>query len=217
MHSLREFYEAEAKVKEHGRDPNVKLRTRIIKRLVEGNLILDAGCGDGIHLKELSRIGNVFGIDLSTERLKRAGGNVVCADVYFIPFRDKTFEAVYSSEVLEHLEDPQRAVKEMERVLKNKGIVVISVPYREKIEKVVCTHCKKSFYLHGHLNSFDEVTTKGLSNMGIEKEIKAISKIVFNSFSDGIPGSLKYALDKIATFFVPNSARYLFVKFRKGE
>ncbi len=215
MVSLKDFYEKEARIKEHEKDPNVNLRTRIIKSLVDGKSILDVGCGDGVHLRELAKTKKIFGVDFSAERLKKVNDKVICADARFLPFKEEIFESVYSSEVLEHLEDPKKATEEMKRVLENNGSLIISVPYKEKIEKIICMHCGKDFFLHGHLYSFDEEKIGDISSLKLERKKKAISRIVFNSFTIKLPDTLKYFLDKFIIFFVPQSARYIFVKFRK--
>ncbi len=57
------------------------------------------------------------------------------ADVYHnldkfpYPFKDNTFDVIYLSHVLEHLEDPMRVVKELWRISKPKGKVIIKVPH----------------------------------------------------------------------------------------
>ena len=58
------------------------------------------------------------------------GPNVdVCANAECLPFRDAVFDVVVSQEVLEHLRDPFRAMREMQRVLKPEGLIYCQVPF----------------------------------------------------------------------------------------
>ncbi len=114
-------------------------------RLKPGDRVLDAGCGAGRHVCEAFRIKgvDVVGIDLNWEDLCKTattlylmhmqdGGQERClisrADVARLPFKDGAFDAVICSEVLEHIQDNRKAVRELIRVLKPGGELVISVP-----------------------------------------------------------------------------------------
>jgi len=115
-------------------------------RLKPGDRVLDAGCGAGRHVCEAFRIKgvDVVGIDLNWEDLcktattlylmhtQNGGGQGRClisrADVARLPFRDGAFDAVICSEVLEHVPDSHKAVRELVRVLKPGGELVVSVP-----------------------------------------------------------------------------------------
>ena len=64
-----------------------------------------------------------------------AKSTFVVADGSQSPFREATFDAIASSDVLGHVEDPESAVKEWFRILKDEGIVSLhteSVHYRER-------------------------------------------------------------------------------------
>lgn len=67
---------------------------------------------------------NKIGVDI------RPGNGVdVVANVYNLPFKEGEFDVVLCMTVLEHLEDPTRAIKEMRRVLKVGGRIIVSVPF----------------------------------------------------------------------------------------
>lgn len=112
-----------------------KVRTEKPKR------ILDAGCGRGFYVKVLSLMKEpieIVGIDIKEEYLEKARKNtandkrvkILNASIYELPFKDGYFDCVISSEVLEHLDDDEMAVKEIHRVLKKKGIFLSSVPHK---------------------------------------------------------------------------------------
>ncbi len=60
------------------------------------------------------------------------------------------------SEVLEHIKDYEKVLKQMNRILKPHGRIVVSVPYKEELMDLVCPHCGKRFVPRGHLHSFDK-------------------------------------------------------------
>lgn len=99
-----------------------------------GNIILDAGCGTGSLMIKMKGFGKVYGIDASSEALKFTRKNglkkVTKASVEKIPFKDNTFDAITSIDVLYHKEvrSDLKALKEFKRVLKPGGILIIKNP-----------------------------------------------------------------------------------------
>jgi ubiquinone/menaquinone biosynthesis C-methylase UbiE len=101
--------------------------------------VLDCGCGPGSITLDVARRlapGPVVGIDVDVEQVGRARrlasesgvANVrfEVGSIYELPFPDATFDAAYANNVLNHLGDPLRALREMRRVLKAGGVVGIS-------------------------------------------------------------------------------------------
>jgi ubiquinone biosynthesis O-methyltransferase len=111
---------------------------------LRGMRVLDIGCGDGVLTYELARGGaDVVGIDteehglaFAEENLKRenANGNLKYAfknaSAYDMPFESESFDCVVCTEVIEHVQDPERLVREAHRVLKKGGQVILTTPYR---------------------------------------------------------------------------------------
>jgi SAM-dependent methyltransferase len=101
-------------------------------RLVDprpGERALDVACGPGIVTDELQRAGMVaIGIDLTAEMLREAssrGGNYVRGDGVCLPFEDGAFDVVVCRNSFHHFADPQASLREMARVLRPEGRVVI--------------------------------------------------------------------------------------------
>jgi ubiquinone/menaquinone biosynthesis C-methylase UbiE len=78
----------------------------------------------------------------------------IAADIYNLPFSDTSFRWVILSEVMEHLNDPDWALREIHRVLEHGGRVVVTVPHRERIRYTLCIHCNRSTPVNAHLWSF---------------------------------------------------------------
>ncbi len=121
---------------------------RFIKLLKKHDLILDVGCGFGRDSKFFYENGlKVIGIDLSEGLLKIAKKsypkiNFIKADIRNLPFKDGSFDGVWCSAVLLHLEklqDVKKALKEMYRVLKKDGVIFISVKKQLGKEKTSFT------------------------------------------------------------------------------
>jgi SAM-dependent methyltransferase/uncharacterized protein YbaR (Trm112 family) len=104
---------------------------------VRGKLVLDVGCGAGRFLDVASRWGaNVVGIDLSfaVEASQKNLGtrpnvSVIQADVFRLPFRDKTFDMIFSIGVLHHSRDTRKAFLQLPRLLKEGGDIAVWLYY----------------------------------------------------------------------------------------
>ena len=101
---------------------------------LENRRILDVGCGIGMYTQAFCRYSpHVYGIEIELERaiqaIPRAAG-VAQAAGEAIPFPENTFDVVFSHEVLEHVTDDRRTVREIVRVTRPGGHVVIFVPNR---------------------------------------------------------------------------------------
>lgn len=96
--------------------------------------VLDLGTSTGTNLRMLGDSGfsNVAGLDLSEEALRlcreKYRGNVIKGDVTRLPFYNDWADLVLATDVIEHVDDDRAAIREITRVLKPGGAVLISVP-----------------------------------------------------------------------------------------
>lgn len=98
---------------------------------------LDAGCGESPY-KELFCY--YMGIDIAF------GDDLRC-----IERKDNTFDNIFCSQVLEHVDDYDKAISEMHRVLKHNGILIITVPF--------------AWQLHGEPNDYRRFSKHGIKQM----------------------------------------------------
>jgi SAM-dependent methyltransferase len=94
--------------------------------------ILDAGCGSGRNMVEFARHGTVTGIELSHTSVslarEREAGEVVEGSVLDMPFEADSFDLAASLDVIEHLQDDLLALRELRRVVKPGGTLLVTVP-----------------------------------------------------------------------------------------
>jgi len=111
-------------------------RFRLIERHVPlaKAKILDIGCGVGVYVQRFRALSDdVHGVDVDPERVREASAllpNIREASAERLPYPDEIFDVALSHEVLEHVPDEQRAVREAYRVLKPGGYLVVFVPNR---------------------------------------------------------------------------------------
>jgi len=96
--------------------------------------ILDAGCGPGIYVSLLLEEGfQVQGVDYSKEviavakeRVSKGKNRFAVADVYDLPFADDSFDIVLCLGLFQSVDDYERGLREIERVLKRDGLVIVT-------------------------------------------------------------------------------------------
>lgn len=118
--------------------------------------ILDIGCGAGGMLGLLQRYGKVAGLDVDHEYLtfcrERGFPNVLCGSGYELPFADGRFDLVSLFDTLEHIPEEVAALREVRRVLRPGGLVLISVPAYQWLwsqNDRIAHHCRR--YTRGRL------------------------------------------------------------------
>lgn len=112
------------------------LLSRIIGEfsLPPGSAILDVGTGTGSNLRMLRDLGfdRVRGLDRSSEAVRfcaeKGLGAVELGDVRALPFPDRQFDLVLATDIIEHVDDDLLALRELRRVLKPNGRLLLTVP-----------------------------------------------------------------------------------------
>jgi len=133
-----------------------------------GKQALNIGIGAGGVEQGLSalrwKVSSLDPSDGPVARMRELGVDAHSGLAQAMPFQSGAFDAVIASEVLEHIprDDRVRALDEVARVLKPRGVFVGSVPYREALQDstTVCPACGNVFHRWGHVDSFDRAALR---------------------------------------------------------
>ncbi|MCX5693080.1 MAG: class I SAM-dependent methyltransferase [Candidatus Omnitrophica bacterium] len=94
--------------------------------------ILDVGCNNGLYLHLLKNLGwQVWGVEIDRNACKLAKElniNIFCGNLEEAGFSESFFDVVRLNQVLEHIPDPKKTIKEARRILKKDGKIYISIP-----------------------------------------------------------------------------------------
>lgn len=117
------------------------LRLDAIARYRPSGRLLDVGCATGYLLDVAGRRGfepygievSPFAVDVARERLPAA--RIHCGTLDDHPFPDQHFDAIALCDVLEHEADPVAALRTVERLLKEGGVVVVTTPDLDSVSR----------------------------------------------------------------------------------
>jgi ubiquinone/menaquinone biosynthesis C-methylase UbiE len=125
----------------HSEEQQKKLS--IIKRHLQvrkSDLLLDVGCGTGLSSDFDC---HVFGADPSINLLKQAKIPKVLALAEYLPFRNKTFDAVVSMTAVHNFNDKKKGLSEIKRVGKKR--FALTVMKKSKYAREICSRIKTIF------------------------------------------------------------------------
>jgi len=153
----------------------------ILKSIRDEEIIVDIGCGEGILMEKIiQRLPDVkvFGVDPSPENVsicKKHGLEVYAGNVYELPLDDYSVDCVLFIEVIEHLDYAGLAIKEIKRVLKKGGKLILLFPHDSvfKLARLLTLKFKEAFYDAGHMKQW---TPKEIKRLLDSMGLKIISK-----------------------------------------
>lgn len=188
-------------------------RYNILKDIVAGKKVLDAACGTGYGTYTLSQWANhVTGIDISAEAIDFCRENYQNRNLSYLQmsvadmkFEDQSFDVIISFETLEHIPYELQCdfLKEVTRVLKDNGVLIMSTP-----DRIMATIAKRGNINPYHIHEFttEEYRTflmsyfphvkfaaQNLVEMSVispESEPKGAYDIMFSKHYEGILPSL---------------------------
>jgi ubiquinone/menaquinone biosynthesis C-methylase UbiE len=112
-----------------------RARNEVLRHLpnLSGTLLLDVAIGDGRNMPHIPSDCQVYGVDISRVLLEKCQRDYVERDIHLIvgeaesmPFPDSTFDNLFSVGAINHVNDPGKVLREMARVVKPDGIVVVA-------------------------------------------------------------------------------------------
>lgn len=116
------------------------IRYILASQFVKNRLVLDSGCGTGYGTSYLAASGArfVIGVDYSKKAIgyaikhNRNINNVrfIVMDSLNLDFKDNLFDVIVSFEVIEHVKNPEKFIKEINRVLREDGTAIVGTPNR---------------------------------------------------------------------------------------
>lgn len=128
----------------------------------DAGVILDAGCGEGITLEKICRAfkdRRVIGLDVLDENIslcQKHGLPARKGDLYHLEIPEGSVDCCVLSEVIEHLEDPETVLREIRRILKPGGRLILVFPNDPifKLARLMALKFKEAFYDPGHLRQW---------------------------------------------------------------
>ena len=138
-----------------------------VRHQVKSGMILDVGCGMKPYKSLLNTSGSIYyGTDYPIT-MEGSYGKSTKADFFsestLLPFNNNTFDTLLSTQMLEHVSDPKKAIQEMGRVLKPGGILILSAPM--------------TWPLHEEPYDFFRYTVHGLRHLMQKANFKLLDEI----------------------------------------
>lgn len=150
-------------------------------------LVLDAGCGEGHLLERLHRLNpcnHYYGVDVTPVALEKAHqrcptATLKHANLSATEFPSEFFDGVICTEVLEHIYEYEAVIRELRRVLKPGGRLILTFP-----NEMLWTFCRfllgrKPVKVPDHVNSFNPRRMKACVNLKLENQTSLPFKLPF--------------------------------------
>lgn len=220
-----------------------RIISNLIKRLISENgyssgeiSILNIGCSTGRSSEYLSGFGQVTSIEYDEFccefAREKTGLEIIHGSITELPFTEKKFDLVCAFDVIEHVENDQLAVNEMKRVVKENGIIFITVPAFMSLwshHDEINHHFRR--YKHQEVNLLFESDKNGKRIFSsyfnfflfipiyLFRKLSNILKLGnkrkgagsdFETFNPGLVNTLLYCLMKTESVFINSKIRFPF-------
>ena len=190
--------------------------------LPRGGKILDAPCGDGEVSIELAKLGfEISGVDMVDELLPEAraalGGRFRVADMTRpLPWPDASFDLVLSIEGVEHLEDAYSFIREMHRLVKPGGLLIVTTP------NIISLRSRMRFFGSGFYNCnprpLEESGRHPLHHIGLRTfhELRYLLHVSGFRLED-VSGTHFKPISYAYSIYIPWMWLYTLIAFRKEK
>lgn len=181
--------------------------------------ILDVACGKGLFLKETQKRGlEIYGIDISNVAIKVAKkivkGNFLVGNAEDLPYQDNNFDCITCLGSLEHFIHPDIGVREIARVLKKDGKVLVYVPNLMFIGHIYMAWRYGIMPTEGE-QSFSEVfyTYKGWKELLEENGLKVTDCKKYNHIwaTQKVNKVIVFLWEHLLRLFIPFNLSYCFI------
>lgn len=201
-----------------------KLLKKFLKN--EGKF-LDVGCGYGFILEKIAKEYEIelFGVDVKqgVKNYLNKNVNFLLADCYSLPFKNEQFDYVSLFEVVEHLYNPLRALREANRVLKPGGLLFITTPNLTRFGVLFNLILNKSPFMDvkyfeydgaSHLREFAVEELKELLSMS-GFSVEYFDYFDYNFVFDSFKKALAKDIVHIFSFFFKKRRECIFIVGKK--
>lgn len=164
-------------------------------QIVERKKLLDIGCGSGQFIYEMKNLGiEVYGLEpgeFDKEGNRRYGLNIIKGEIQNVEDKKEFFDIITLNHVLEHLDNPNQALKKINHILRKDGLFIMGVPNTNSWAFKIF---KKNWYqldVPRHLWNYSYRNIRII----LEKNGFGIKKIRYNSRPSQFSVSLMYKLN----------------------
>lgn len=144
---------------------------RVLPEDGKARIILDIASACGANFNHYKKYGEIYGIDVAEESITfcRSKGinRIIRGDVHNLPFASESFDVVIALDALEHFKDDLHVLREIKRVLKKRGMLIINSPALN----ILWSQHDKAFH-HERRYSAKELKNK-LKTIGYEVEFSS--------------------------------------------
>ncbi len=184
----------------------------------KGGTILDIGCfiGKALGLAEKESF-TACGVEIYKPACEfgiKLGRNIFCGEIYDAHLEDNFFDIILLNHAFEHIHEPVKMIRELDRILASNGYVAINVPCYKSIMRMFMGERWMSWIPHQHVYHY---TRKTLNNMITKnsclRPVFIHQKGRLEPPSEGIKSFIKTAIAKFASFI--NKGEQLEALYRK--
>jgi SAM-dependent methyltransferase len=163
--------------------------------------MLDFGCGSKPYKSKFKNVNQYIGVDIENEGHSHVNENI---DFFYdgktLPFASEEFDAVFTSEVLEHVPNIEKSLSEIKRVLKPGGQLLLSIPF------VFPEHEMPYDFRRLTVNGVKQILTEfGFEIVAIEKSgtfVEAVAQLVMLYLHNLLYTKNRYVNMFINLFFI---------------
>ncbi len=189
---LKDFYDKHKNfsyrtLSEYYISPGIRCKFDILKQNMNNKRKflcgIDLGSSGNSILSFLDNIKHKSFFDIAnlplTQYIDENTWHPLCGDLVDLPYREESFDFVSALDVLEHIKDDEIAISEISRILKKKGIAVITVPHRMKYytkQDKLIGHYRR-YNIDQIISNFNKYNLRNLKIFGIYGRLMIIADI----------------------------------------